>query len=84
MFSSHIFILKYYLRILKIYALRSLHFEHTHAATILITQMWDSLEGAVDTARFEGVKARLLQQENDAQVFTDVIVGYDRNVSGLQ
>ena len=38
MFSSYIFILQYYLRILKIYALRSLDFEHTHAATLLITQ----------------------------------------------
>jgi hypothetical protein len=38
MFSSHIFILKYYLRILEICALRSLDFEHTHAATLLITQ----------------------------------------------
>ena len=37
MLSSHIFIFKYYLCILEIYALRSLDAEHTRAAKLLIT-----------------------------------------------
>jgi alpha-glucuronidase len=48
---------------------------------------WDALEAAMlragDEARWAGVKARFEQQMNDAVVFSEVIMGYYRNISGL-
>ena len=48
---------------------------------------WDALETVmVDTGdehRFYGVQARLLQQQNDAAVFRNTILGYYQNLSGL-
>eukprot|EP00927_Polykrikos_kofoidii_P054465 TRINITY_DN48879_c0_g1_i1.p1 TRINITY_DN48879_c0_g1~~TRINITY_DN48879_c0_g1_i1.p1 ORF type:complete len:910 (+),score=68.65 TRINITY_DN48879_c0_g1_i1:61-2790(+) len=43
---------------------------------------WYSLKGLVDEGRFEGVLARFRQQLRDAAVFSEVIMGYYRNISG--
>ena len=42
---------------------------------------WDSLEGLVDPVRFAAVQARFKQQNVDALSFSEVIVGYYRNMS---
>ena len=42
---------------------------------------WNSLEGRVDSARFVAVQARFKQQNVDALAFSQVIVGYYRNIS---
>ena len=52
----------------------------THEAALkeagALAARWESLEGRVDSARFEGVRARFAQQVNDAQVFSDTILNY--------
>ena len=52
----------------------------THHAAVgeagKLASAWDTLEGLIDTARFEGVRARFAQQVNDAGVFRDTIVNY--------
>ena len=42
---------------------------------------WSALEGLVDGARFEAVQARFKQQNVDALAFSQVIVGFYRNIS---
>ncbi|EGB04646.1 hypothetical protein AURANDRAFT_10378, partial [Aureococcus anophagefferens] len=45
---------------------------------------WDGLEAALGgDARFAGVRARFLQQMNDAAVFSDTIMGFYGALSGL-
>ena len=44
-------------------------------------QDWNSLEGLVDAARFAAVQARFKQQNVDALAFSEIIVGYYKNVS---
>ena len=45
---------------------------------------WDALERALgDDARFAGVRARFLQQTNDAAVFSDTIMTFYEQLTGL-
>jgi alpha-glucuronidase len=48
---------------------------------------WDALgpamEAAGDGERFRGVRARLAQQVHDAGIFSDTIMSYYHDVSGL-
>jgi len=52
-----------------------------------MAESWDGLEDTMllagDGKRFYGVQARFAQQQNDAAVFRDVIIGYYQNLSGL-
>jgi alpha-glucuronidase len=42
-----------------------------------LAAQWESLQGAVDTLRFEGVRARFAQQVRDAkQMAHDIMVQY--------
>ena len=45
---------------------------------------WETLEGRVDAARFEGVRARFAQQVNDARVFAEIILNYYAHLQSLQ
>merc|ERR1711862_892316 len=42
---------------------------------------WNSLEGAIDNERFAAVQARFKQQNVDALAFSEIIVGYYRNIT---
>ena len=69
MLSSHIFIFKYYLRILEICALRSLDFEHTCAAKLLITSSQDIFVTDIScTVRHHFKKVILLDRRCDARL----------------
>ena len=52
-----------------------------------IVAAWEALEagmvGAGDGARWAGVKARFDQQMNDAAVFSETIMGFYKELSGL-
>ena len=53
-----------------------------------MAESWNSLEKIMvedshDAARFYGVQARFAQQQVDAAVFRDTIIGYYGNLSGL-
>ena len=58
-----------------------------HAAAVMgakqLAADWRSLEGLIDTKRFEGVAGRFRQQIHDAGVFANLIVGYYANISGM-
>jgi alpha-glucuronidase len=49
------------------------HFEAVEEAKGLAAS-WDSLKGAIDKARFEGVQARFAQQVHDAAVMRDSVM----------
>ena len=53
-----------------------------------MAESWNSLEKIMvgeneDEKRFYGVQARFAQQQVDAAVFRDTIIGYYGNLSGL-
>ena len=60
----------------------------THAAALAdlaaMATAWDDLEPHLGAdARWAGVRARFLQQRNDAAVFSDTILSYYASLSGL-
>ena len=52
-----------------------------------MVKSWNSLQQVMvdggDGARFYGVQARFAQQQVDASVFHDTVIGYYQNLSGL-